>query len=909
MALNVCSVWTGATTSTTARVKARLTSAGSGTLLVADNEAMTGPASFGPVASGADNVIVWDVSGLSPNSRYWLLVNDGALNPSFKATFRTHPGPIGEPASYIFGAAGDAGLAGGSGDSSNITNAVSNHPVFDTMRVQGAAEQWVWFSHLGDLHYRNIATNTVASFRTAYFENMNYGALVGLFRQGDFFRSLATTYVWDDHDYGPNNSNRTSAARPAAQQAYREWVPHYPLPDTAGIYQSWQVGRVLYIASDVRSFRDPNNDPSSPAKTMLGTAQKAWMENLLATSDAEALVWQTPSRWLASDSDTGDTWNSFAYERAEMIQMFGDTGWLHRMIQLTADKHSVSMCTGPGNPHGGFPVYMLAGMDCDYSDPDPLYDLGSIGGRGQYGTVRVKDDGHTIALTGTGYRDGAVLLAHTAYVDVGSPVIALDYQGGHISPPFEPVPDDEGVTNDVTASRQDGGEAHYVKRVGPLNVNDPADDPDGIGVYDGGDVTVNVARDVQLPDQASWRVHLGTVDEERYPLVHIDLAANPELADEMTELGLGDLMTIANPPEWLPPDAIRLIVEGGTETIGQYDWDVELNASPGAPWQVARLAEDAATAGPNQPNRLDTSGTRLVSAVTSGATGLVVHTSPNGIFQRVPWIISTGPAAAPNLLPAHFPFDVRLGGEVARVTACTPAAWDAFTRVTANGWGTSTSGHAWTASGGVAAEYSTNGTVGLHSMTAVNSSRYTLTAAPGPDLDMRADVSTPVLATGGPHYLHLVARWLDGNNNYTARLGFTATQTLELVIQKRVGGVQTDLTTVTVPGVHTAAAFYTVRLQLEGTDLRAKAWPRGTQEPGRWHATTTDTSLTAAGSAGVRTVLSSANTNTLPVAASYDNFEITTPQRMTVTRSINTVVKAQPAGASVSLAQPAPVPL
>ncbi|MGW0537803.1 alkaline phosphatase D family protein [Streptomyces sp. NPDC003032] len=904
MALNVSSVWTGASTATTAQLKARLTAAGSGTLLVADNEAMTAPATFGPVASGADNVLTFNMSGLSSNTRYWAVVDDGDLNISFKAHFLTHPGPAGEPLSYIFGAAGDAGLTG-DGYDGDITNAVSNSPVFDTMRVQGDAEQWLWFSHLGDLHYRNIATNSVAAFRTAYFENMNYGPVVGNFRQSDFFRSVASTYVWDDHDFGPNNSDRTSASRPAAQQVYREWVPHYPLADAAGIWQSWQVGRVLYIASDVRSYRDPNGDPVTPAKTMLGSAQKAWMEALLASTSAEALVWQCPSRWLGGS----DTWESFAYERAEMVQLFGDLGWLDRMIFMTADMHATSICSGPNNPVGRFPMFMFASLDAGSWSTGAEYDIGSVAGRRQYGTMRVQDNGHTIALTGTGYKDGAVLMSHTAYVHVGSPVLALSYTAGHVSPPLEPTDDDQGLRNDVTAKREDGGEAHYAKQTGPLNINDPAVDPDGVGVYDEG-VTVNVARDEQLADQAGWRVHLGTVDEARYPLVHIDLAANPDLADQVAGLSLGDRLTIANPPPWLPPDQIQLIAEGGTETIGLYDWNVELNASPGSTWNVAQLPPgDASTAGPNRPNRLDTSGSHLVSAITNAATELLVHTPPEGRFTRAPWIISTGPAGAPALQPAHFPFDVRLGGEIARVSACAPAAWDAFTRTTANGWGSSTAGQAWTSTGGSTSDYSTNGSVGLHSMGSLNVSRSTMLTAPSPDLDVRVEGSTPVLAAGGAQYLHLAARWLDGSNHYAARLGFTTSQTLELVLQKRVGGTLTDLVTVTVPGKHTAAAFYTIRFQLDGSTLRAKAWPRGLAEPDGWHVEAADAVLTAAGSVGVRTILSPANTNPLPLAVSYDNFEITTPQRMTVQRSINTVTKAQTAHTAVLLAQPAVVAL
>lgn len=1063
MALSVKSIWAGALTATSVRVIADTAPATAGTLKVADNVGMTGPISIGPVSPSADGILAFTVTGLTPNTRYWYLVNDGADNVSYKGTFKTHPGAIGDPASYIFGAAGDAGLTG-DGDESTVTSGVSNGIVFPTMTAQSLAEDWAWFSHLGDLHYRNITTNDVTLFRAAYDDNFNYnlGFNPGA-RQGTFLRGQAITYIWDDHDFGGNNSDRTVASRPAAQQVYRECVPSYPLADAAGIYQSWQVGRVLYVATDSRSFRDPNSNPVTPTKTMLGTAQKAWLENLLTTTSAEALVWQSSSRWVGGT----DTWQDFSYERAEMVQLFGDTGWLDRMLFMTADMHSVSICTGPNNAYGRFPMFMFAGMDAGAWSTGPEYDIGCIPGRRQYGTMRVQDNGHTIALTGTGWHDGTVLMSHTAYVHVGNPVFALDYAAGHVSEPLSPTDDDQGLRNEITAQRVDGGEYTYAKTTGPNNTGDPAASADAVGLYEEG-VSVNVSDDDQLPDQAAWRVHLGTVDEDRYPSVRIDLAKNPDLADEITGLYVGDRVTIANPPAWMAPDVIDLIAEGGTETVGHpNDWDAEFNASPGSPWTVAQLprpqaivhatfetdldgftgeggaavarvaapglppfdtswsvritpdgvtatggavgpltatstvipgeqylltmwaysatgmadvrpgvhwydqagtflssdggvqpalpagvwtlmtsvvtapanatrakararhggtpaasavwhADEVAiwetratgySAGPNKPNRLDTSGTLLVSAVTSSATQLIVHTPPNGVFSLAPWIISTGPAAAPNLQPTHFPFDLRLGGEVVRVTACEPTVWDSFTRTTSSGWGTANSGQSWTTNGGSASDYSTNGSVGLVSLGSVNVSRYTVVPAPHTDVDMTADVATPVLATGGPHYMHLMARWLDANNMYVARLGFTNTQTLQLVLQKRVGGTQTDLVTVTVPGTHVAGAFYTIRFQLDGSTLRAKAWPKTVAEPVNWHATVTDTALTAAGSLGMRSLLSSANTNTLPVAASWDNLQLSTTQRMTVTRSINTVVKAQAAGAAVSLAQPAPVPL
>jgi len=1059
MALSVKSIWAGALTATSVRVIADTAPATAGTLKVADNAAMTGPVSIGPVSPTAEGILAFTVTGLTPDTRYWYLVNDGADNPSYTGTFRTHPGPVGEPASYIFGAAGDAGLTG-DGDESTITNAVSNGLVFPTMTAQSLAEDWAWFSHLGDLHYRNITTNDPTLFRAAYDDNFNYnlGFNPGA-RQGTFLRGQAITYIWDDHDFGGNNSDRTVASRPAAQQVYRECVPSYPLADAAGIYQAWQVGRVLYVATDSRSFRDPNSNPTTPTKTMLGTAQKTWMENLLTTSSAEALVWQSSSRWVGGT----DTWNDFSYERAEMIQMFGDTGWLDRMLFMTADMHSVSICTGPNNPYGRFPMFMFAGMDAGAWSTGPEYDLGSIAGRRQYGTMRVQDNGHTIALTGTGYHDGAVLMQHTLYVDVGSPILALNYTARHISPPLEPTDDDQGLRNQITAQRQDGGEYTYPKTTGPLNINDPADDDDGVGIYDEG-VTRNVATDAQLPDQASWAVHLGTVDESRYPTVHVDLAANPGLADQVSALNLGDRATIANPPAWLPPDQIDLIVEGGTETIGLYDWDVELNASPGAPWTVAqlpspqtlvrgsfetgldgftgeggaavariaspgvppsggawsvRITPDGVTAtggavgtltatstvipgedylvtmwaysaagmadvrpavhwynqagtflssvgaaqpalpagvwtlmstvvtapagaervrararhggtpaasavwyadeirvdevratgysaGPNKPNRWDTSGALLVNAVTNSDTELVVHTQQNGIFARAQWINSAGLTA---VYPTHFPFDLRLGGEVVRATAIKPLAYDTFTRTVAAGsWGTGDGGQAWTLVGGVSSsERSVDGTRGLVTLTSSPSSlRFqTLPTSVG-DSEIRARLSVTQVATGASIVPGVLMRYVDASNFYRGRIHFSTGGAMYVSATRDT----TQLITETqLPYTYAANDEFEMRVRLVGHRILIRVWPVGKSEPERWHHDATVTTNTiAAGQVGTTASAFSGNTNASPVCR-FDQFEVITPQRVTVQRSINTVVKAQTANAAVSLAQPAAVAL
>ena len=188
----------------------------------------------------------------------------------------------------------------------------------------------------------------------------------------------------------------------------------------------------------------------------------------------------------------------------------------------------------------------------------------------------------------------------------------------------------------------------------------------------------------------------------------------------------------------------------------------------------------------------------------------------------------------------------------------------------------------------------------------INVSRWTTVPWSAADLDIVASMSTDKLATGGPHFLNLVGRYADAGNHYLARVAFNTDQTITLTLRKRVAGTETLLATAsdTSSLTHAAGRLFTVRLQITGSTLNAKIWLTGTTEPAAWSVTVTDTALTAAGAIGTRTILSSANTNTLPVIASYDGFQQLTPQTMQVARSVNGVVKAQTQGTDLRLANP-----
>lgn len=229
--------------------------------------------------------------------------------------------------------------------------------------------------------------------------------------------------------------------------------------------------------------------------------------------------------------------------------------------------------------------------------------------------------------------------------------LAIDYS---VLGSLEPIDDDQSVRNDVTVNRIDGSTARQRLESGPLSVLPP---PNGVGIYDD-QVDLNVQLDSALLQQANWRLHLGTVDEARYPSIALKLAhpafvASSELTRAALDLDQGDLLTISNPPEWVPPDTIRQLAQGFTEVITDTGLDITVNCTPASPWEVAAL---------DGGSRLDSEATTLAEDLTTTETDVTVTITAGS----APWVTTASH-------PGEFPFDIVVGGEAMTVTACTGA--------------------------------------------------------------------------------------------------------------------------------------------------------------------------------------------------------------------------------------------
>lgn len=461
-----------------------------------------------------------------------------------------------------------------------------------------------------------------------------------------------------------------------------------------------------------------------------------------------------------------------------------------------------------------------------------------------------------------------------------TPKLVVPYS--KLAPPLEPTDDDRQLRNDRTVQREDGSAARAVLTSGPLSTAAPEDG--GVGVYDDS-TTVNVYEDDQVGDIAGWLLHLGTWDDYRYPRLRILLHKHSDLLSGVTSLRPGDIVRVTDTPAWLPPGPINLRVEGAEEEINPLSWTITLACSPGDPWNVAVL-NDAVL------GRLDTSGSELAAAATSTATALVVHTPQTTDGLTPTWVEA----------PAEFPFDLRVGGEVVTATACAPLASDTFTRtVGAGGWGTASDGHTYTLTGGVgASERSVASNRGIVTVSASQTLHRQQTVAETIlDADVRCQMAVSATATGGTLNACILLRWTSSTDHYRCRVEFLTGGTISVSVTAGASIIGSNAAT----GLsYTPGQVFEVRARIVGSRIRMRVWPVGTVEPSVWHIDRTDGTY-ATGQVGLSAHGGTGNTN-VGVEYRYDAFAVETPQRMTVTRSVNGIVKAQVAGEDIRLATP-----
>jgi alkaline phosphatase D len=163
--------------------------------------------------------------------------------------------------------------------------------------------------------------------------------------------------TWDDHDFGKNDASADFVHKDAAQKLFADFW-RLPTDDLRrsrpGVYHAQRFGppgkRVQIILLDTRYFRSPFKESGQrtakgaaryvademPAKTMLGSAQWAWLERQLSEpADLRLLVSSTQ---VLPDGKGHESWGNLPHERRRLYDLI-ERKKAGRVLILSGDRH------------------------------------------------------------------------------------------------------------------------------------------------------------------------------------------------------------------------------------------------------------------------------------------------------------------------------------------------------------------------------------------------------------------------------------------------------------------------------------------------------------------------------------------------------------------------------------------
>lgn len=169
---------------------------------------------------------------------------------------------------------------------------------------------------------------------------------------------MATTpcyAIWDDHEFGPDNSDRTFRWREDFLEMFgRYWPnPSAGTRDTPGVFHSFRIADVEFFMLDDRYHRDPNK--AADRGTMLGAGQLAWLKAGLKASTATFKVIANGGSMVVDARE--EAWSNFGNERDDFLRwMFGER--IPGVFFLAGDWH-VGTLNKLHRPQDGYPLYEL----------------------------------------------------------------------------------------------------------------------------------------------------------------------------------------------------------------------------------------------------------------------------------------------------------------------------------------------------------------------------------------------------------------------------------------------------------------------------------------------------------------------------------------------------------------------
>lgn len=251
-----------------------------------------------------------------------------------------------------------------------------------------------WYQPKGEKVKYEVNRAWITERYAAQFNQPDYAA---------FRKATPILGTWDDHDYGKNNAVGDYELKDVSRDlalAFMEVPMSDPRWTRPGLYGSYDFGpegkRTRVILIDNRYFA---TSPKAKEKTILGPAQKAWLEKQLSESKADLHVIVSGSQFV-SDQHRWDSWGKYPEERQWLIDLIRKHD--HRAVFISGDRHihEISVLEGGAKDH---PIADITSSGLthsweNYPGEENPYRVGEVYPGLGYGLIHIDWSGQAPAL-------------------------------------------------------------------------------------------------------------------------------------------------------------------------------------------------------------------------------------------------------------------------------------------------------------------------------------------------------------------------------------------------------------------------------------------------------------------------------------------------------------------------------
>jgi alkaline phosphatase D len=187
---------------------------------------------------------------------------------------------------------------------------------------------------MGDnVYYREPDWLNESGMRYRFAQNRELPELQQLF---------ATTHnyaIWDDHDYGPNDSDRTYRLRDVSLRVFKDYWANatYGTTEIPGVFGRFEWNDVEFFLLDDRYYRSPNEMPNLSEKVMFGDAQMRWLTESLRSSNAAFKIVVGGNQMLNQLSPV-ESFKQFPAEQRRLLDFIREAR-VEGVVFLSGDRH------------------------------------------------------------------------------------------------------------------------------------------------------------------------------------------------------------------------------------------------------------------------------------------------------------------------------------------------------------------------------------------------------------------------------------------------------------------------------------------------------------------------------------------------------------------------------------------